>query len=171
MEHHPGCGHDHDHDDDHHHDCSHDVAGGTGTELFSGFDVQFQYPQGWTIQEESNDEQTTITVQSPGTAFWTLSLFEGRPDAEQILASVMAAYEELYEELDVYESDVMVLGEPAVAREFDFVCLDLVSSVSLVIFQTMTRTALVLYQGEDRDLETARPVMEAMTKSLLCDVE
>ena len=170
MKHQPGCGHDHDHDDDHL-ECSPEPVGDSGTELFSGCDVQFRYPQGWTVQEESNDEQTTITVQSPGTAFWTLSLFEERPDADQILASVMAAYEELYEELDIYEADAMVLGAPAVAREFDFVCLDLVSSVSLVIFQTVKRTALVLYQGEDRGLEQARPVMEAMTRSLLCDVE
>ncbi|MDB5347753.1 MAG: hypothetical protein JWP89_6130 [Schlesneria sp.] len=170
MKHEPGCGHDHDHDDDQH-ECSPEPVSETGTELFSGCDVQFRYPKGWEVQEEANEEQTTITVQSPGTAFWTLSLFEDRPDADEILASVMSAYEELYEELDVYEFDVMVLGAPAVAREFDFVCLDLVSSVSLMIFQTVKRTAMVLFQGEDRELEKARPVMEAMTRSLVCDVE
>lgn len=174
--------HDHDHSHDHDHDCGHDHdhdtgpgldAGpdGDGIETYSGHGVRFQYPGHWELGEESSPEQTTITVQSPGTTYWTLSLFEERPDPQQIEASVMAAYEEMYDEMDVYESDILVLGAPAISRELDFVCLDLVSTAALIIFQTMNHTLLVLFQGEDRELETCRPQLEAMTRSLLCDMD
>ena len=177
-------GHDHDHDHSHDHDCGHDhdhdhdsPPGPSfeeltdGIETYSGHGVRFQYPGHWELGEESNPEQVTITVQSPGTTFWTLSLFADQPDPDQIEASVMAAYEEMYEEMDVYESDVLVLGAPAIAREIDFVCLDLVSTAALIIFQTMNHTVLVMFQGEDRELETTRPLLESMTRSLLCDME
>ncbi len=172
MKHDEVCGHDHDHDHDHDHGV--EIENGHGvdaTEPFTGHGVHFRFPRDWTVEEEPSPEQTTVTVQSPGTAFWTLSLFEDRPDPESIVASVMAAYEEMYKELDVYESDVQIFGEPAVARDIDFVCLDLVSSASLVAFQTMNHTVLVLFQGEDRELEVTRPLLEAMTRSLLCDLD
>ncbi len=170
------CGHDHDHDcaHDHDHDFSpqQDFSDSSGeTEVYSGRGVQFRYPRGWTVQEESNPDQTTITVQSPETSYWTLTLFEERPDPDEVLQSVMSAYQESYEELDVYESDVVVLGEPAIARELDFVCLDLVSNATMVVFQTLQHTVLILFQGEDRELETARPALNAITQSLLCDLD
>ena len=175
MKHDEGCGHDHDHDH-HDHDHDHGVEIETdlnqdATEPFTGHGVHFRHPRNWTVEVESNPEQTTITAQSPGTAFWTLSLFEDHPDPEAILASAMAAYVEMYDELDVYESDVQVQGVPATARDLDFVCLDLVSSASLVVFQSVKHTVLILFQGEDRELETTRPILESMTQSLLCDLD
>jgi hypothetical protein len=188
VKHDAGCGHDHDrgphHDHDHDHD--HHLAGESRragsvdsvhaidtsqTEIYSGHGVQFRYPSHWMIQEESSPEQTTVSVESPGTAYWTLSLFGDRPDPELIVDSVVSAYEEMYDELDVDESDAQVLGVPAVARDLDFVCLDLVSSTSLLVFQTMNNTVLVLFQGEDRELETVRPVLESITRSLMCDLD
>lgn len=169
------CGHDHDHDHDHdHRDRSVDratVQKNADLAIYQGHGVQFEYPEDWTIQEESGADQTTISVQSPGTTYWTLSLFEDRPDAEQVAESVITAYEEMYEELDIYEPDVQVLGVPAIARELDFVCLDLVSTASLIVFQSLKHTILITFQGEDRDLEKTRPIVELMTRSLLCDLE
>lgn len=171
--HHHDCGHDHDHDHDHGGnpvDHEHEHASGQ-LAVYQGHGVQFEYPEHWAIQEESGADQVTISVQSPGTTYWTLSLFEERPDPDQIVESVMSAYEEMYEELDVYEPDVQVLGVPVIARELDFVCLDLVSTASLIVFQSLKHTVLITFQGEDRELEKTRPLLELMTRSLLCDLE
>lgn len=167
------CGHDHDHDHDQKAAAFERASVQASEELtvYRGHGVQFEYPEHWAIQEESGADQTTISVQSPGTTYWTLSLFEDRPDAEQVAESVIAAYEEMYEELDIYEPDVQVLGVPAIARELDFVCLDLVSTASLIVFQSLKYTILITFQGEDRDLDKTRPVVELMTRSLLCDLE
>lgn len=167
MKHEEGCG-----CDDHHHDHENElVSVAELTEVYAGLGVRFRYPRHWSVQEESSDEQTTITVQSPATTYWSLSLFEGRPDPEQIVSSVVCAYQESYPDLDIYDSDVQVLGVPALAMELDFLCLDLVSTASLMVFQTLNHTVLVTFQGEDRELETTRPLVESITQSLLCDVD
>lgn len=167
------CGHDHDHDHDHHGEHFEPARSQTSGVLavYQGNGVQFEYPEHWAIQEESGADQTTISVQSPATTYWTLSLFEDRPDPDQVAESVISAYEEMYEELDIYEPDVQVLGVPAVARELDFVCLDLVSTASLIVFQSLKHTILITFQGEDRELEKTRPLVEMMTRSLLCDLD
>ena len=40
------------------------------------------YPSDWSLSEDSSDEETTISVQSDGTSFWTLMLFKSRPDPD-----------------------------------------------------------------------------------------
>lgn len=174
---HQSCGHDHDHDHDHDHSHDHDHGNVAfppddpgETEIYAGSGVQFRYPRSWEMQEESSPDQTTFTIQSAGTTYWTLSLFDERPSPEQVVTSVMKAYEDLYEDLDIYEPDVQVMGIPAIAREIDFVCLDLVSTAGLIVFQTERRTVLITYQGEDRELETTRPLVDSITQSLVCDV-
>ena len=96
-------------------------------------------------------------------------MFADQPDPEAIIDSVIDAYQEMYEELDVYDSGIEIPGIDSLARELDFVCLDLVSSASLLIFQPGTQTVLVMFQGEDRELEKTRPLLEAMTRSILCE--
>lgn len=175
-----GC---HDHDHGHSHQSGHvhehgrppehvrPVRDDEGqTRSYSGFGVRFEYPVDWGLIEESGPDQTTITLQSPGTSYWTLSLFDDRPAPEQLVASVMEAYESSYEDLDVYEPEVQILGFPAVTRELDFVCLDLVNTAAMVAFQAVEQSVLVIYQGEDRELTTTRPVMEAITHSLFCHI-
>ena len=178
MKHHDGCGchdHDHDHDHDSHHHHDHDHSDPTNesvtqnTVSYSGNGIRFFYPEGWEVQEESNDEQTMITVQSPATAYWSLSLFEGHHDPEEIAESVLRAYRETYSDIEVQEPDVLVQGIPVVAREIDFVCVEMVSTASLIIFHTEKQTALVIFQAEDREMERVREMMEDITRSLSCD--
>jgi hypothetical protein len=158
----------------HHADCDcpdHDHSAEAGTLAYAGYGVRFQYPRNWTLTEETGPDQTTITVQSPETSYWTLSLFQDRPDPERIVESVMEAYQSLYEDLDVYEPEAQVLGFPAITRELDFVCLDLVNTAAMIAFQAIDQSVLVIFQGEDRELESTRPVMEAITRTLLCDMD
>lgn len=172
MKHHHDCGHDHAHDHDHSHDdqLPHELTSAAApTVAYSGCGVSFRFPEDWSVQEESSPAQTTITVQSPGTSYWTLTLFEERPDPEHVLKSVLAAYRDLYDDLDIYHPDASFGGLPAISVELDFVCLDLVSSASIIVFQTDTQTVLVLFQGEDRELDSTRDKLESMTRSLSCD--
>jgi hypothetical protein len=185
---HEGCGHpnhDHDHDchhdHDHDHDCHHDHDGerdrarssnrnrstdaGPSFQAYHGHGIAFRYPSPWTLTEDASVEQTTITVQSPETSFWTLTLFEDRPEPQHVLTTVQTAFRDEYPDLDVYESVASALGFPAVACELEFTCLDLVTAAFAVCFQAVDQTVLLMFQGEDRELIETRPVMEEMTRS------
>lgn len=156
----------------HHHthcDCS--SHSNSETQTYAGHGVRFYYPRNWELSEETGDDQTTITVQSPGTSYWMVSLFEDRPEPERIIRSVLDAYESLYEELDVYQPDIQIMGFPAVSRELDFVCLDLVTSAAMIAFQAVDQSVLVMFQGEDRELEATRPLMDAITQTLIREMD
>lgn len=129
--------------------------------------VSFRFPTSWELSEEEQDEQRTITLQTAGASFWTLSLFESRTDPEQILESVLQAFKEDYEDLDIYPVQATVMEQPAAAADLDFVYLDLVNSVVIRAFQTDEVSALVMYQGPDHELEVLRPQFDAVTESLM----
>src|SRR5262249_13965852 len=118
--------------------------------------LSFRYPQSWELSEEAADRQRTITLQTAGASFWTLTIFSDRPDPERVLESVLQAYRDDYDEIDVYEAP----GEngllPTVAAELDFVYLDIVNSVAVRAFQTEDLSAVVIYQGTDQELESLR---------------
>lgn len=165
------CDHDHDHDGDHDHDFTRADAGpgilddGDRMAVYQDHGIAFLFPERWTIQEDLTDTHQTVTIQSPGTAFWQAILFPGE-SAAAVVESVLEAFTETYDDLDKYESQAMQSGYPALVCELDFACLDLLSSAVLIAFDTPAQAIVLLYQGEDRELEVRRPQLEAITRSL-----
>ncbi|HEY0985151.1 MULTISPECIES: hypothetical protein [unclassified Schlesneria] len=155
------CGHDH-HD---HETCGH-AAPSSKLNDYSKFGIQFQFPSTWSLDEQASDEEVTITVQSPGTSFWTAVIFPSRPDPEEVLNTVSAAFEQDYEGIDVVDVVGSFCGFPALGRDLDFECYDLINSACLRAFQTSDQTILVLYQGTDHELEQTRKVLEAISLSM-----
>src|SRR5579872_1463720 len=108
--------------------------------------VSFRYPGEWELTEERMEEQISITVASPLTAFWTLSLFPDCPDPDDVVATVLDVFHDEYTEMDDYPSKVCVGQRPTVARDIDFVCLDVFNLASVRAFRTPEFTVLVLFQ-------------------------
>ena len=127
---------------------------------------EFRYPGFWDLSERNGPDEVTVTVASPGTSFWSLSLFHERPRPEDLMESAVSAFREEYPALDVYPVDARLCGRPAVARDVEFLCLDLVNGASLRAFQIDGVTAFVLSQGTDEELESTRPILEAISDSL-----
>ena len=168
--------HDHDHDDDG--NCgSRSDRDSTIQDLnetfsvFRNYGVQFRFPADWTLSEQTKEDETTITVESDGTSFWTLMLFDARPDPDSVLDTAVDAFKEVYDEIDVVSTITSVCGLPALGQDIDFVCYDLVNSAILRVFQTAERTVMVMYQGTDHELKSTRDLLETMTSSLQCDDE
>lgn len=138
-------------------------------ETFARYGVQFRYPGWWELAEQPNDDGVSITVSSPETAFWTLSLLPGVLAPEDVVEQAVDAFRDEYDELDVYPSTAEVCRRPTAARDIDFVCLDLIGSAFLRAFRTARFTALVLYQGTDRELAETRETLERIAASLECD--
>lgn len=138
---------------------------------YTGHGVVFQYPTDWTLSEDEADGEVTVSLQTSGAAFWSLTVFADRPSAEDVLGAVLTAYRDEYPELDIYAVSTTICQLPAEACDLDFVCLDLVSSAALRSFESLTRTFLIVYQGQDRELERFRTEFERITSSLSLDSE
>ena len=158
----------HDHDHDHDHD-QRDRGSEFGRDAaYRAHGIQFHHPGDWTVIEDVGPDETTISVQSSGTSYWSLTLIDDAPDPSDIIDKVLGVYREEYTDLDVYESPPKHRFL-TVARDIDFVCLDVVNSASVMAFRTNRRTVLAVFQGTDRELKLTRTVMESMTESLLCE--
>jgi hypothetical protein len=140
-------------------------------EIYEGHGIRFRYPAFWELTEQEDDEATSITVSSPETSFWSISLFRDGLSPLQVLDSALEAFREEYNEVDVYPSTVQVGQRTGVGRDVDFVCFELINSAFLRAFQTERFTVLVLYQGFDGELETTRPLLEAISTSLAFEGE
>jgi hypothetical protein len=128
--------------------------------------VAFRYPQSWELSEEGTGDQRTITLQTAGASFWSLTIFKDRTDPQEILASALQAFQDDYDDVDVYPIQATVLERPAAGADLDFVYLDLVNSAVIRAFQTDDVSALVMYQGTDQELEVLREKFDAVTQSL-----
>src|SRR5262245_54395681 len=133
---------------------------------YAGHGVRFRFPSEWEVSEQREESQLSITVSSPHTSFWTVTLLPDRPEPEDIVAAVLDAFHEEYDELDDYPSRARVGKRPTVARDIDFVCLELLNVARVRAFRTPDFTVMVLYQGTDREFEESGPVLEKITKSL-----
>jgi hypothetical protein len=127
---------------------------------------EFQYPGFWEVNEQAGEDEFSVTVSSPATSFWSLSLYYERPRPEALMESALSAFHEEYPDLDVYPLESRLCDRPALSRDIEFLCLDLVNGASLRAVQIGRVTAFVLYQGTDDELETTREVLEAITASL-----
>lgn len=134
--------------------------------LYESNGIRFQFPEDWHIKEERRDGQLSIVVDSPLSAFWTLTLCYERPQPEDVLESAIEAFRTEYDELDVYRVDPEETERPIWARDVEFVCFDLLNTACLRAFRTDHFTALVLFQATDRDLPEARPIFDEICESL-----
>jgi len=135
---------------------------------YSAHSVTFEYPPDWEIQEQHQGSELLINVSSPETSFWSLGLFFESPSAEHVVQTVLRALEDDYQEIDIYESRELICDRPTIARDAEFVCMELLNSVWIRAFQTRRFTALVMYQSTDHELETTLPLLERITHSFAC---
>jgi hypothetical protein len=138
---------------------------------FANHGVRFKHPPDWEVTEQAKPGEMSITVSSPRTAFWTLTMFYDRPEPQEIIDTVLAAFHEEYDEMDDYPARARLCNHKTIARDIEFVCLELLNSAWARCFSTEDYTVLVLYQTNDLDLEETLPVMEAITKSLTCEAK
>ena len=139
--------------------------------VFEGHGIRFEYPDDWILHEQSSPEEITLTVHSPDTSFWSLTLIFDRPDPRRVIDAILETFREEYTEIDVYPSDVRLGDQPTESCELDFVCHDLIGSAFLRAAVAPEFTLLVLYQGADLELDNTQPLLEKINNSLTWDAD
>lgn len=140
-------------------------------QTYSEHGVRFLFPPGWELHEESQGATLAVTVNSPETSFWSLWLMPDRPNPQAMLDSALTAFEDDYDNVDLYRSETEICEYPALKCEVEFVSLELINSATILAFRTGRFSVLILAQGTDHELEYSRPILEAITESFECDVD
>jgi len=136
---------------------------------YTGLGIRFRYPEDWELSEEVGDVEASITVSSPETAFWSVTVIRHCPEPQTVLQAALQAYEEEYDELDIIESEVELANRYVPEIKIDFVCLELTNIACLRAFQTDSCTILVLSQMNDAELDPQEQVLEEISQSLICE--
>ena len=138
-------------------------------QLYQKNGIRFRYPADWELSEQAGPGEASITVSSPNTAFWTLNLYFERPAPRRLVETALNAFREEYDELDIYDASATICNQTTIAKDLEFVCMELLNSAWLRVCRTPFFSVVLLYQANDADLPDTRATMEAMTSSLACD--
>jgi len=126
------------------------------------------YPDNWTLDEqEAIAGNNSVTVYSPGGAFWSVVLHDRLADPKELAAEALNALKTEYEGSEAEPASDEVAGQELRGYDVNFFYLDLTNTALIRSFRTADATCLLLCQAEDRELVTAEPVFRAMTMSLV----
>jgi hypothetical protein len=139
--------------------------------LFNKLGIRFQYPENWTLEADNAAAagQRTVSVYSPGGAFWTVVIRRGRDDPDRLAREALAAMQKEYEDLESEPSRDKFGGRELNGFDLSFYCLDLINTAWIRAWRDANASYLLICQAEDREFEEVSLVFRAMTTSLLAE--
>jgi len=139
---------------------------------FNKLGISFLFPDNWTLDEEDAlAGRKSVTVYSPGGAFWSISVHPRSADPARLAKAAVEAMKEEYEDLESGLSQETIAGCELLGYDLNFYCLDLTNTASVRCFRTDRATYSIFFQAEDREFEAVRAVFLAMTTSFLSSLK
>jgi hypothetical protein len=136
--------------------------------VYEKLGLRFLYPESWQITDEQfEDWPHTVSVQSPGSAFWSLHVYTADVEPNEAADEVLQAMRREYADLEAESVNESIGSTNAVGYDMDFYCLDFVVASRTRSFTHQGQTFVMLCQAEDREFAELENVFRAMTASLL----
>jgi len=135
---------------------------------FDKLGISFQYPDNWTLDDaDALAGRRSVTVCSPGGAFWCVAMHPRSVDPVGLARSVVDAMREEYAEVEAEEICETLAGCEMIGYDLNFYCLDLTNSAQVRSLRIGQTTYSIFCQAEDREFAWVRRVFQAITCSLL----
>lgn len=147
------------------------------TKIYQGIGVRCMYPENWNLIEDTEDGQTTgFTLESPTSAFMTVSEYPWNVSPRSAVESSAAAMIAEYDEVEQQEFEPQLSYRGQVLQDcrgidLQFYYLDLLVTSRVIAFTIERKTYLIQIQAEDRDFSTLEQVFQAMIISMLQSLE
>lgn len=130
--------------------------------------IRFLFPENWSLEADDElPDRPSVTIYSPGGAFWTVVRRGPSDDLDQMAEEAAAAVREEYPGSDTEPVHETVGNVELQGYDLTFFCLDLINTACVRVCRTASATYLIVYQAEDRDFVKLRDVFRALTVSLL----
>lgn len=136
--------------------------------VYDKMGIRFLYPDNWTLdEEEALHGNKSVTVQSPGGAFWSIVLHPARTDPAELAVTALQVLKAEYEDSEAEPASEQIGQQSISGYDVSFFCLDFTNTALVRSFRIPGASCLVLCQAEDREFEALAPVFRAITTSLL----
>jgi hypothetical protein len=137
---------------------------------FENLGIRFLYPDNWTLDEEDSlDGNKSVSVQSPGGAFWSIVLHPRDVDPHLLAKAALDALQAEYPDSEAEPVSEQIGGRAIDGYDVSFFYLDFTNSALIRSFRTASASCLVLCQAEDREFNQLSSVFRAITTSLLTE--
>jgi hypothetical protein len=136
------------------------------TQHYQADSVSFDYPDDWQLDREESPDGWTVLLQSPGTAFLTLTCDSSGATPEEIATAALDALKAEYPTLEVQAQVDSLAGQMAVGHDIQFFSLDLTNTCWTRSIYSAEGVVLLLCQCNDLELEQYEPVLRAVCASL-----
>jgi hypothetical protein len=133
--------------------------------------ISFHYPDDWKMEREESEDSWTVLLQSPGTAFMTLTCDSSGASAEEVAEAALETLRADYPGLESQPRVDTLAGQMAIGHDIQFFSLDLTNTCWTRSFYSDAGTVLVLCQTNDLELEEYEPVLRAICASLKVEEE
>ncbi|HWG47724.1 MAG TPA: hypothetical protein VN688_33475 [Gemmataceae bacterium] len=141
------------------------------TQQYQADGISFRYPADWRLDREESEDGWTVLLQSPGTAFMTLTCDSSGASTEEMTAAALAALRADYPTLDATPQVETLAGQMAMGHDIQFFSLDLTNTCWTRSFYNNTGAVLILCQVNDTELDEYEPVLRAICASLKVEEE
>lgn len=139
------------------------------TQHYQADSVSFDYPDDWQLDREDSADGWTVLLQSPSTAFLTLTCDWSGASAEEIAAAALDTLKAEYPTLEVQSKVDTLAGQMAVGHDIQFFSLDLTNTCWTRSIYSAEGVMLLLCQCNDMELESYEPTLRAICASLVVE--
>lgn len=138
--------------------------------LFHKIGLRFLYPDNWLLDESEAAENETITVYSPGGAFWTVRRHGPKVTPAALVDATLSAMRAEYPEMDAEPLEDTIGPIELLGCEMNFYCLDLTNTARVWALEHDARSLVVFCQADDREWAQVGAIFQAMTTSLVTNL-
>ena len=139
---------------------------------FDSLGISFQYPDNWTLDDsDALLGRKSVTVYSPGGAFWSVAIHSGTADPAKLAAAIVETMRQEYQGLEAEKAEESVAGHDLLGYDLAFYCLDLTNTAHVRSLRFAHTTYTIYCQAEDREYEQVKRVFQAMTVTLLSSLK
>src|SRR3954468_5348727 len=128
--------------------------------------IAFLYPENWVLERDEHESGWTVSVQSPETAFLSVTFDADAPDIAGIADSALDTLRAEYPDLEAEPRVESIAGQPAVGHDVRFFSFDLTNTAVIRSFRAEEGTILVLWQFTDLEQDRKEAVLKAICKSI-----
>ncbi|MCS6863937.1 MAG: hypothetical protein RMJ56_02535 [Gemmataceae bacterium] len=141
--------------------------------MFTRDGIQIRYPDHWQLETIDDPESGgwTMTVTSPQTAFFMMSLQPEARDSGDLSDQTLDAMKSEYREFDAEEVMESICGLPAIGFNADFLTLDTPITCRVRCLNTLAGPLMLMAQVSEYDRGENDPALRAIIASLNVDVD
>jgi hypothetical protein len=130
--------------------------------------IELLYPDNWkVVDEQPRSDPPAVTLQSPGTGYWNLTIYPDSQEPEDLTAETVNAMRAEYDPIEVEPVECSFGKQLAGGYQMEFYCLDFIVKARTIALRTTSQTLLFVHQAEDREFKELEPIFAALVVSVL----